>query len=1020
MDNTVDSLLIKVEGDGQSAIKTLDKVVESLERIKHSGSGVSSVTSKLNGLKDTVEKLKPNKITKLSSAISSLNNKRVGTAGLKSLEAQARQSAARIETLKSSIHEMNNSFSDKPTALMQTLIDKENELEAAARRVSSYIRNTTPQPLAEKYTQQYESLRSQIEQISAKQLELQENGRAFLTEAQAHPEAFEKANEALSQEESKLAGINEELKKGSHSAKRFGSALKAALDNSLIGGFFSKLMNGIKTVGRIAVYRAIRSLIRQVTESFKTGIDDMYQYSKLFDGSFAQSMDRAASSALSFKNSIGAAVAPLIEMAVPVLDKIVDKLMEINNTAAMVFAGLAGKSTYSKAVRVTTEYAKAADDAGKNTGKVTDKVNELKRSLAGLDEITIIGQKLSDISSSAASDTDTGLDYGAMFVETPVDMAKVNEIKEKFNEILEIAKWIGAAILAWKLGSFIASLGTASSLLKGIALMVVGFSIEFAGAYDIGKNGLNWKNALATAIGGALGIAGSLIVFGTGPLGWTIGITAALTIGIVGYITGKMASGAELQKLTEDYKRVSDLNDRILSQMSVAEGAINGLDTAWANYTRTISDYTAVSVLVDEIFDLAEQSDLSKDKIAELQTKIDTLNNFRLDGLQLEFEESTSSILLIGTNADGTIEKVQTTRGEIQGLTEDLVEQAKTAALTELLTEAYKDYYAAALQQESVQENLNAAMQEYQTATENCMSAVYGAKGSIYGWITSAEKIGEMKKQVDKSSEALDNAKKTQEENNKALAESQATIDSVTSALMGLKTGAKGYADPITDSTGETKAATEKATASTKGWFKELRYFNSDSVISNYTGKAQDSTDKLKGKTDDAKQSIKELGQFTTGFERTSRNYASPAITATPYLSNSLNTATNDAYRLRNALSSIDGFSGSYSYTYSFGNIPQHAQGGFPEDGLFFANHNELVGQFSNGRTAVANNAQIVEGISEGVSSANEETNRLLTVLIGVCRQLLEKDSTIDVSTIISAFGRQNRRNGKATVPVTT
>lgn len=50
--------------------------------------------------------------------------------------------------------------------------------------------------------------------------------------------------------------------------------------------------------------------------------------------------------------------------------------------------------------------------------------------------------------------------------------------------------------------------------------------------------------------------------------------------------------------------------------------------------------------------------------------------------------------------------------------------------------------------------------------------------------------------------------------------------------------------------------------------------------------------------------------------------------------------------------------------------IPQFEIGGFPEDGLFFANHTELVGEFSNGKTAVANNAQIVEGISIGVESA--------------------------------------------------
>lgn len=47
-----------------------------------------------------------------------------------------------------------------------------------------------------------------------------------------------------------------------------------------------------------------------------------------------------------------------------------------------------------------------------------------------------------------------------------------------------------------------------------------------------------------------------------------------------------------------------------------------------------------------------------------------------------------------------------------------------------------------------------------------------------------------------------------------------------------------------------------------------------------------------------------------------------------------------------------------------------YATGGFPEDGLFYANHNELVGRFSNGRTAVANNDQIVAGIQAGVYNA--------------------------------------------------
>jgi hypothetical protein len=47
-----------------------------------------------------------------------------------------------------------------------------------------------------------------------------------------------------------------------------------------------------------------------------------------------------------------------------------------------------------------------------------------------------------------------------------------------------------------------------------------------------------------------------------------------------------------------------------------------------------------------------------------------------------------------------------------------------------------------------------------------------------------------------------------------------------------------------------------------------------------------------------------------------------------------------------------------------------YATGGFPEDGLFFANHHELVGQFSNGKTAVANNEQIVSALEGGVYRA--------------------------------------------------
>ena len=62
--------------------------------------------------------------------------------------------------------------------------------------------------------------------------------------------------------------------------------------------------------------------------------------------------------------------------------------------------------------------------------------------------------------------------------------------------------------------------------------------------------------------------------------------------------------------------------------------------------------------------------------------------------------------------------------------------------------------------------------------------------------------------------------------------------------------------------------------------------------------------------------------------------------------------------------------SGSFSGA-GMPNIPMFANGGtVPEDGLFMMNHNELIGQFANGSTAVANNESIIAGIEAGVYRA--------------------------------------------------
>ena len=88
--------------------------------------------------------------------------------------------------------------------------------------------------------------------------------------------------------------------------------------------------------------------------------------------------------------------------------------------------------------------------------------------------------------------------------------------------------------------------------------------------------------------------------------------------------------------------------------------------------------------------------------------------------------------------------------------------------------------------------------------------------------------------------------------------------------------------------------------------------------------------------------------------------------------------------------------------------IQTFANGGFPRSGeLFFANEDggaEYVGAMGN-RTAVANQDQIVHGISSGVKNANEEQNVLLREQNNLLRQLIAKEFNVNIGSSVG-FGR--------------
>lgn len=96
--------------------------------------------------------------------------------------------------------------------------------------------------------------------------------------------------------------------------------------------------------------------------------------------------------------------------------------------------------------------------------------------------------------------------------------------------------------------------------------------------------------------------------------------------------------------------------------------------------------------------------------------------------------------------------------------------------------------------------------------------------------------------------------------------------------------------------------------------------------------------------------------------------------------------------------------------------LPKFARGGFPEDGMFLANHSELVGRFSNGKTAVANNAQIIDGIANGVYQATVRANAQNNGNGKYISNTIVVDGEVIARSVTKAQERQNFRYSPSTI----
>lgn len=373
-------------------------------------------------------------------------------------------------------------------------------------------------------------------------------------------------------------------------------------DTSGTWNFFNTLGEGIKNArahiggligdfSRIVKYRMIRSVIKQITQAFTTGIKNVYFYSKAIGGSFAPAMDDAASVLLQFKNSIGAAAAPLIQSLIPYLKMVVNYAIEAINYFNQFISLLRGQSTWTKAIYKNTD---AFEDKTKKAKKAGKAIKDL---LADWDELNIIQSETGSGGSGAAKAVE---DYTKMFEE---ESKFDNWLSDHFHDVLDMIKMAGVALLGWKLSkNFTGILGKLFKLVAGGAMVALGLKLSFESGFDAGLNGFNTSNILGM-IGGALaaGIGGYLITSAVGlggGIGLAIGVGVAVVASLVGYIKGrqdladknKWGNLALTQQQIEEFVR-SQFSFDVASEITILDGAISNAEQARNNLNAKILDF---------------------------------------------------------------------------------------------------------------------------------------------------------------------------------------------------------------------------------------------------------------------------------------------------------------------------------------------------------------------------------------------------------------------------------------------
>lgn len=539
----IEGLEFQIEAKSENAAKGVDALINSFNKLKAAtkgGAGLNNISKKLDAISNAKLSMSGiEKIEDLTKSLNSLSNVKISSTISK-----------RITEIGASLDSLDWSGVEKVEALSTALQNMQGIQIPNMRNITG---NQTATPTgtaapadpagATNAGAAATAATSGITQYTSQITAAATQTRGFLGVLQGVGGVFSRAfsavgGVALKAFQATLKGVSAAAKSAVNACKKLGSTIGSKLSSKVkqttsgMGQLFSSLK-------RIAMYRAIRFFFAQLTAAMKEGIQNLYMYSSLMGGTFKGSMDSLATSFQYLKNSMGAMVAPLINMIAPAVDALIDKFAALLNIVNQFFARLSGATTFTKAKKAAASYGDSISGAGKSAKKAA---KDIKDATVGIDELNIISQKDSSGSGSGSKN------YGDMFETVPID-SSISEFTDKLKAALDAGDWktLGT-LLGEKFNEIVDSIdwsGIGHKIGYGLngAIQTAYWFLKTADFKNLG-------NHIAELLNGAMEeidftYLGRLLVRGvTVALDFMIGLLGGLNWSLVGKSIGDFLKGA--------------------------------------------------------------------------------------------------------------------------------------------------------------------------------------------------------------------------------------------------------------------------------------------------------------------------------------------------------------------------------------------------------------------------------------------------------------------------------------------